>query len=496
MAFKAYKDFREFIATLEQEGEVQRIKEEVDWNLELGAITRRANEAEAPSPFFENIKDYPGGRVFGAPAAPSARDRYHARIALSLGLPPETGPITLIEAFAKGLQLEGIKPRLVKTGPCKENIQVGEEVNLLKFPIPYVHANTGGRMIGLWHTVITRDPDTGWTNWGMYRMQVHDEKTTGMLIDSYQHIGMHYYEKYEARNQPMPCAVVMGNAPLIPLSACFKMPPGVDEVDVIGAMQGEPVELVKCETVDLEVPATSEIVLEGYFPPHERKDEGPLPAFSGVFRRWHHSPKPVFKITAITHRNDPILPICCQGTVPTDQHLPNNITGAAAILNHLRNLGLPIEMAYIPSCSAIHIAIITTWDRSPGLAQKIADAIWGLKTGWVPKIMIVAPDIDITNLEAVFWAFLTRNHPGTGILKSTILGNSIWGFLHPEDMSDGKPFNTTGVIFDCRWPEQWAEEDLPVKANFDVMWPKEIQEKVLSKWEKYGYKPAPYKPYY
>ena len=143
-----------------------------------------------------------------------------------------------------------LPPVTIKTGPCKENILLGDDVDVLKFPIPLIHGGDGGRYIGTWHTVITKDPESNWVNWGMYRLMVHDHNTLGCLFPLQQHIGQ-MYQKYEAMNKPMPVAVAIGGQPVIPLVSCVMLPPYVNEVDVAGGLQGAPIPLVKCETNDL-----------------------------------------------------------------------------------------------------------------------------------------------------------------------------------------------------------------------------------------------------
>jgi len=156
----AMQDLREFLELLEKHGELTRVQEEVDWNLEMGAIIRRCYDIGAPAALFEKIKDYPQGfRALGAPMGASSRSGHslYARTALALGLGPDTSAKEIMTYFLKRKE-KPIKPSIVKSGPCKENILLGKEVDLLKFPVPLVHGGDGGRYIGTWHTVITKDP--------------------------------------------------------------------------------------------------------------------------------------------------------------------------------------------------------------------------------------------------------------------------------------------------------------------------------------------------
>ncbi|NIO11016.1 MAG: UbiD family decarboxylase, partial [Deltaproteobacteria bacterium] len=159
-------DMREYIDRLDAEGELQRIDAEVDWNLEVGAVIRRSYDLKAPAPFFQKIKGYPKGfRILGAPVGTSANpNQYYARLAISLGLEANANPTSIMEEYMRRSK-NRIKPVVVKSGPCKQNIFTGSNVDLERFPIPLIHDGDGGRYLGTWHMVATKDPDTGWVNW-------------------------------------------------------------------------------------------------------------------------------------------------------------------------------------------------------------------------------------------------------------------------------------------------------------------------------------------
>jgi 4-hydroxy-3-polyprenylbenzoate decarboxylase len=226
-------DLRDYLDILEEYHEVQRIKTEVDWNLEMGAITRRVYDLGAPAALFENVKGYPEGfRALGAPLGASKYPGHaqFARTALAMNMAPTSTAKEIMSTYLERKE-KLIPPVRVKTGPCKENIDIGDAVDVLKFPIPLIHGGDGGRYIGTWHTVITKDPESSWVNWGMYRLMVHDRNTLGCLFPMQQHIGQ-MYQKYEAMNKPMPVAVAIGGQPVIPLVSCVMLPPYVNEVDV------------------------------------------------------------------------------------------------------------------------------------------------------------------------------------------------------------------------------------------------------------------------
>ena len=412
----SFRDLREYLDRLEEEGELMRIKEEVDWNLEAGAIIRRAQDLRAPAPLFENIKGYGSGyRLFGAPAGVSNQpNRYFARVAISLGMDPESTASDIIEEYIERKK-NPIKPVIVNGGPCKENILMGDEANLLEFPVPLLHEGDGGRYIGTWHIVVTKDPDLDWVNWGMYRLMIHDERSMGCVLVPPQHIGMMYYGKYEPRNRPMEFAVAIGGDPVIPIVGCAMMPPYVNEVDIAGALRGEPVELVKCETVDLHVPASSEIVIEGEIHPYERKDEGPFGEYVG-YRAGKKSPKPVFRVKAITHRNDPILTTSCIGVPVDDTHATMPLTMGAEVLDELRGKGLPVKAVYIPPDGVSHMIIVSTKVPYENFARKVADTVWSTTPGtYIYYVVVVEDDVDVTDMGEVMHAFTTKCHPYRGI---------------------------------------------------------------------------------
>jgi len=482
----AFRDLREYIKKLEEEKELIRIKEEVDWNLEVGAIIRRSMDVKGPAPFFENIKGYPEGyRIFGTPAGTSCRPgRYHCRMAMSYGMAPDSSAEEIIEEYLERKK-NPIKPVLVDNGPCKEIIKVDDEVNLFDFPVPYVHDGDGGRYIGTWHIVITKDPDTGWVNWGMYRLMVIDKNTMGGIIAPPQHIGQMYYDKYEARNQPMEFAVAIGTEPVSSLMGCTFLPPDVNEADIAGALRKEPVELVKCETVDLAVPAHSEIVLEGVVMPHEREDEGPFGEYVG-FQTGKRSPKPVYRVKAITHRKDPILPVSNMGVPVDDSAAVMSINLSAEYLEELREKRLPVKMAFCPPEGVGHVVAVSTKVPYPNIAKRIANCVWSYMVGSY-IVIVVDEDVDVTDFGQVIHSLANKCHPYKDIktFDDMPVYPVLIPFLGPGDRLTGNNGGT--ALFDCTWPYDWPKEHIPVKSSFDVIYPKEIQEKVLAKCKKYGY---------
>ena len=225
-------DLRSFIKRLEEEGELARIKVEVDLKYELGAIARKTYVIpSSPALLFEKVKDYK------TPVFTSGLATFR-RIAIALGLDPDTDEKTLIQTYVERIG-KPLKPVIVKDGPCKENKIFGKDVNVLKFPVPWWGEKDGGRYIGTWHQVVTRDPDTGWTNVGTYRMMVHEANICGIMLSPFQHAGM-MYAKYKQMNKPMPIAITIGNDPVLSLVSSAPFPANINEWEMAGALRGKP----------------------------------------------------------------------------------------------------------------------------------------------------------------------------------------------------------------------------------------------------------------
>jgi 4-hydroxy-3-polyprenylbenzoate decarboxylase len=456
---------------------------EVDWNLEVGAIVRRLCETDGPAVLFEKVKDYPPGfRILGAPFAMSRRHRY-ARLASALDLPMESGVRDITEAYLKKRE-RMIPPTIVSEGPCQENILIGDDVDLYRFPAPLIHDGDGGRYIGTWHTVITRDPDNGWVNYGMYRLMIHDRNHMGVLFGPIQHFAEHL-RKYRALGRPMEFAVAIGTEPVTALISCVSIQGKVNEADVIGGIRGEPLEVVRCQTVDLTVPATSEIVIEGVVQPDELRDEGPFGEYTGYVVS-ERLPRPVFTVTAITHRHDPILTMTSIGVPVDEDHVVMPIANGAEVLQEIRDTkGYPVDFLYVLPESAGHFWVVSTKVPDKTYPRRLAMAIWGTKAGRMANyLLVVNDDVDITDLRAVVWAMATRVHPVRGTLEIPHAYTSVLvPFLAPEERekADG-----AYMLLDGTWPTDWPRQAVPTVSSFAKIWPKEIQEKVLAKWKEYG----------
>jgi UbiD family decarboxylase len=257
-----FKDLREWLDKLESEGDLKRIKTHVDWNKEIGAITSEARRRGFSGLLFENIKDYqtkPCNKLFTGSLV------NNRQIAMMFGLPRDTHHRDMVKVFRERFR-NRIKPVIVTSGEVKQNIIRGANVCLYDLPVPFWNKLDGGRYINTLGAVVTRDPENGIQNVGLYRGMIVDDKRIAILIAPRQHIGQHF-TKYVHMKKEMPVALVFGWDPSLAFCACAAVPKDICEYDVMGSIRQDPVKLVKCETSDLEIPASAEIVIEGFVSP-------------------------------------------------------------------------------------------------------------------------------------------------------------------------------------------------------------------------------------
>jgi UbiD family decarboxylase len=289
------RDLREWLDQLENEGELIRIKEQLNLEPDIGALGKALCELQGPGVLVENVARYKTGLCIGLGAS-------FSKTAMALGLPKDASFHEIKTKWRDAFVDYPVRARIVDTGPCKENIILGKDVNLFDFPVPRI--NIDDASFYLTKTMcITRDPESDWVNMGMYRVMIMDRNKTGCMAQYFQQ-GTHHYVRARQRGQPLEMAIVYGAAPHIPIVSGTPIPWGWNEFDFAGALRGEPEELVMAETVNLPVPATAELVLEGVLK-ESAEFEGPFGEFPGSYSTAYMTP--VFEIKAITHRNDLIM---------------------------------------------------------------------------------------------------------------------------------------------------------------------------------------------
>ena len=481
-----------YVESLKALGEIQEIDIEVDWNLEMGAIIRRSYELKAPAPLFNRIKGInPGFGVLGAPAGLSRNPAHPlVRIALSLGLSPTATARELVEALATAHDRPPIPPCRVADGPCKQNRLIGPDVDLSLLPAPLIHDGDGGRYLNTWGTIVVRTPDGRWTNWSITRIMLHGKNTLVGAIIPRQHLGL-IYAQWKAIHKPMPFALAIGTEPVIPFVSGMPLDENVNEADFVGGYLGEPVEVVRCETVDLDVPATSEIVLEGVVSVTETAWEGPMGEYSGYLSPGGGMPSPIFKVSAMTFCDAPVLPVVAAGEPVEENHTCWGLTVSAQLLWELRQAGFPVSTCFIPFQSAAHWLVVTV-DRTAAarrtgdeLAKELGRLVFRSRAGsFIPKILLMPDDIDPANLDELVWAFATRNHPQHGqVLFPDEPVLPLVAFLGADER---KATRGPKVVYNCLRDDDRGEQAAR-RSSFRFLWPREIQERVIKNWQRYGY---------
>ncbi|MFD7922106.1 UbiD family decarboxylase [Streptomyces sp. NPDC059740] len=486
--------FRDFVEELLAVGDAVEISEPVDPVLEVGAVTRRVYETRSPAPLFGNLTGgEPGFRILGAPAGLSRPETgTYGRLAAHFGLARDTTPRRLLEKLISAMHAEPLTPRVVETGPCKEIVLTGDAVDLERFPVPLLHQQDGGRYLGTYGFHVVRSPDGRWTSWSVSRTMLHGRTTLVGPAMAQQHLGM-IHAMWREKGLPTPWAMVLGAPPAALAAAGMPLPAEVDESGYVGALTGRPVEVVRTELHDLYVPANSEIVLEGHISADETAAEGPMGEYHG-YSFAESRQQPVFHVAAVTHRADPILPVCVAGLPPEENHTVWGTMISAVSLDLLRSSGLPVAMAWCSyeaaTCWIVVAVDIERLARSGmgerELADAVAEVFFGSHTGWlVPKVVLVADDIDVTDIDQVVWAMATRYHPGTGEYHyPRAPGIPMVPYLTEDEVRTGRGGKS---VMSCLLPEQFEGTTRGVTASFRSSYPEEVRRRVTERWHAYGF---------
>jgi len=454
----AYNDLREWMATLEKAGELRHVSVEVDPQLEITEITDRVSKGGqpgglrgvqpgGPAILFDNVKGYSGQKVlinqFGSvrrmklALEVDSLDEVAERIKLFMDVKSPEGLLDKIKMLPMLAEMGRFFPKSVASGPCKEVIK-REGFSLLDFPVLQCWPRDGGRFITL-PCVITRDPETGKRNVGVYRMQVYDATSAGMHWQR-QKVGAEHYRERMRRaaaeegdrsgaveimarssggsrvadgGQPsgrMEVAVAIGTDPALTFSAIVPAPPDVEEFLVAGFLRQKPVELVKCETVDLEVPAAAEIVLEGYVNLDELRREGPFGDHTGFYSL--EDLYPVFHVSCVSHRRDPIYATTIVGKPPMEDAYMGK--AVERIFLPLMKLTIPeLVDVNLPVEGVFHNLMLVSIRKSyPGQARKVMNAIWSLGQAMFTKcIVVVDEDCNVQDPGEVVWRTLNHIDP-------------------------------------------------------------------------------------
>lgn len=473
-----FDDLREFINKVEDLGECKMV-EGADWDLEIGALSEI--EAMRPNPsmlLFDKIKGHEAG--FQVVSNVSITQR---RAALTLGLPLEAKGIELVKAMRQKLKESNqlIPPVEVETGPVKENILTGDNIDLLKFPAPKWHELDGGRYIGTGTMSIIRDPDEGWVNLGCYRVQVHDKTTVTIAIDPGHHGGT-IREKYWARGLTCPVAISCGQDPVLWFVSVSAAPWGISEYDVAGALRNKAVEVTRGVTTDLPIPASAEIVLEGeILPPEvETRQEGPFGEFTGYYAS-AAKPEPAVRIKSILHRNNPII----QGEPPMRWPFPHGwlvqIHWSALLWDDLDKQVPGVNGVWqVGEAGIRNMVIISLKQQYAGHAKQAALVAAGSHAAsyFLRYLIVVDEDIDPSNLSDVLWALGTRSEPESIDIVRGCWSSALNPTLTPEQRQRGELVHSMAIILACK-PYSWIKDFPP-----SIISSPEMIKKTKEKWAK------------
>ena len=421
-----FDDPREFMEHLEEQKELIRITDEVDPNYEIGAYIRKTSDQQGPALLFENVKGHDMLMVGGIFAS-------RQRVLLAL----ESDSDKIYERFAGGLD-NPIPPRLVDTGPCKEVILKGDDVDLGRFPIPIYSDQDGGAFIT--HGVqISKDPEDGTKNASMYRMHHSGRREFSIHAEKHHHLTIQH-NKARANGRPLEVAVAMGCDPVVMLATQVGAAYGVDELEIAGGLRGQPVEVVKCETVDLEVPATSEIVFEGRLHPERREHHGPFGEYSGYYGEITHSP--IMEVTAITHRRDPVFHAGLTGMPMTENHFLKQIPHEVVLYKDLKRNFSGIQKIHYTAAGCCDFMVFISMKPQGFQGEARAVILAAMANSKRPKfVVVVDDDIDIFDHVQVLWAISTRVRPADDVI---IIPNYTTPALDPSYSPD-EPRSALGM---------------------------------------------------
>src|SRR5579885_398443 len=477
----AYRDLREFIRALEQNNELRRIPFEVDPKLEITEFADRAVKRGGPALLFEKpkgssvpllINAFASMRRMEIALGVNSVEEIAARIVEFLEMRMPEGIIGKLKMLPKLAEMGSFFPRTISKGPCQEVVRT-EGFSLLDYPVLKCWPQDAGRFITL-PLVFSKNPETGKRNCGMYRMQIFDDRTAGMHWQTHKQGAEHYRRMQQHGRQRMDVAVAIGAAPATMYSAILPLPPDLDEMMIAGFLRQSPVEMVKCQTCDLEVPAHAEIVLEGYVELGELRTEGPFGDHTGFYSL--ADDYPVFHITCVTHRNKPMYATTIVGPPPMEDFYMGK--GIERIFLPLMRLQLPEIRDICMSAEGIfHNLILVSIRKSyPGQARKVMHAIWGLGQAMFSKcIVVVDEDVDVQNVSEVAWKALNNIDPERDI-------QFVMGPVDSLDHASRLPNygSKMGVDATKKWPGEGFTRPWPgiikmsdeVKARVDQLWKK------------------------
>lgn len=476
----AYKDLQEFMQLLEEKKLLKRISTEVDSNLEITEVVDRVSKSYGPALLFEKVKGSPYPvliNTFGTYERMNLAlevnhlDDIAKQIGSFIDMSSYFGVMNKIKSVPKLARLAKVLPQKVMKAPCQE---VAEAPDLTTLPVLKCWPEDGGPFMTL-PLVITKDPETGMQNMGMYRLQVYDEKTTGMHWHLHKD-GREIYEKYKKQGGRMPVSVALGADPATIYAATAPLPKEIDEMVFSGYLRNRPLEIVKCKTNDIYVPANAEFILEGYVDIGELQEEGPFGNHTG-----YYSPKdlyPVFHVTCVTRKKNPVYPATIVGKPPMEDCYLGKAT--ERIFLPLLKIQLPdiIDMNSPLEGVFNNCVIVSIKKRYPGQARKVMHAMWGIGRMMYTKMIIVVDEhVSPHDLSTVAWKVFNNIDAARDVVI-------VDGPLDALDQASPLPHfgHKMGIDATKKWPSEGHTREW----SSDIAMSEEIKEQVNRRWNEYG----------
>ena len=479
----AFRDLREFLSALEARGELKKIQAPVSADLEAAEIADRAVKSGGPALLFENVKghDVPlAMNLFGTMGrmclalGVSSLDEIGARMVEVIEPEIPSNLIEKLKMLPKLARLADFIPKTVSSGPCQEVVET-DRPSLSFLPVVKTWPGDGGPFITL-PLVFTKDPKTGRRNVGMYRMHVYDETTTGMHWHVHKG-GAQHYRGFRRKRERMPLAVALGGDPATIYAASAPLPEDVDEMVFAGFLRKQPVELVRCRTVDIEVPAHAEVILEGYVDPDDLRTEGPFGDHTGYYSLADEYP--VFRVTCVTRRKKPIYPATIVGKPPMEDVYLGKATERIflpllrKIVPEVVDMNLPIEGIFH------NVALFAIDKRYPGHARKVMSAVWGLGLLMFSKFVVIFDaDVNIQDPSEVLWRLGNNVDPR----RDTMIVDG------PVDaLEHASPVPHYGSKMGIDATRKWASEGFAREWPEDIRMDDDIVGLVTKRWKEYGF---------
>jgi 4-hydroxy-3-polyprenylbenzoate decarboxylase len=459
----AYDDLREWLAIADGLGELRTVTG-ASWQEEIGMAAELVSHSEdAPAVLFDEVPGCAKGfrvvtNIFGG-----------SRMRATLGFPSELSKVELSEAFMESCLLDQrlIPCETVNAGPVLENVLTGEAIDLGLFPAPQWHEKDGGRYIGTGCFNVSRHPDTGWINLGCYRIMVKGARSVAYNAAPGKH-GRVHHELWAKRGEKMPVAMVVGGDPLLFLMGGSELPDGVSEYDVVGGLRGRPVSVVSGPTTGLPIPARAEIVIEGFVDPEAMVPEGPFGDWTGTYTEAGRR-RPLVEVTAVCHRNDPILLGCPPQRPPDEYARLTAVLRSAMMKKNLQDAGVPdVKAVWCHEVGGARMLIgVSITQRYPGHArqagQVAASCLLGAyATKW---IVVVDDDIDVSDQDELLWAWLFFADP----VRDVDYFRGGWTSpadptVTPWERAKGNLTNNRAIVDACRpfhWRDRFPETNVP-----------------------------------